>query len=470
MRRIGQAYKQLVDEQQTNHWYDAMRDGTDLLWYLALAMLPVDGTVLGPRMPYWSPISPWLFCTYALANLVTVPRTVADSLHRFAPFAAFPLVLAALSCYGWSTFGMRPVGVVTTFLALAGALACLLSLDIALRVKHLPWRPAVTVLVTAYAAVFAVGVLECLAIHLHVQMLGSYFSKLLLRPYIYGWNGDPTGRPQFLFAEPSYIGMHLFGVLLPVFWLTRDRRMAVLVPVFAVGAFAMGSGMRVLFDSVVALAIMAVLALDWHRMRDRVIACCGAVAVAVGFVVTMAVVPRARLIITSNPIAGDGSLAARIYHFLVLAYGWAHDAQHALLGFGAGNISAVTVGSQSGMLTLWRSWGGKINTEIEHMYEWSFNNFTMCAYASFITEFGLVGLGLLLVLIGWALARGRSEARRTDSARIGSVKLTICWLLLVMYLYSQFEGYAFYALPLFVWTIRNGMVQRAINPTNAVHL
>ena len=35
-----------------------------------------------------------------------------------------------------------------------------------------------------------------------------------------------------MFAEPSYIGMHLFGVLLPVFWLTRNRKIGILIPIF----------------------------------------------------------------------------------------------------------------------------------------------------------------------------------------------------------------------------------------------
>ena len=55
------------------------------------------------------------------------------------------------------------------------------------------------------------------------QPLTDYFSHLMYRQYISDnsvWGG---GRPQFLFAEPSYIGMHLFGILLPLMWLMRGR-------------------------------------------------------------------------------------------------------------------------------------------------------------------------------------------------------------------------------------------------------
>lgn len=34
------------------------RDVSDLLFYIALALLPVDGTTLGIPLPYWTPLSP----------------------------------------------------------------------------------------------------------------------------------------------------------------------------------------------------------------------------------------------------------------------------------------------------------------------------------------------------------------------------------------------------------------------------
>ena len=43
-------------------------DSSDFLFYAALAMLPIDGTVAGPYMPFWTPLSPWLFMAYAVAN------------------------------------------------------------------------------------------------------------------------------------------------------------------------------------------------------------------------------------------------------------------------------------------------------------------------------------------------------------------------------------------------------------------
>ena len=64
----------------------------------------------------------------------------------------------------------------------------------------------------------------------------------------------------------------------------------------------------------------------------------------------------------------------------------------------------------------------------------------MNAYVSFITEFGIIMLAAFLILL---LAHVTCNHAWN--------KTTICWLILLCYLYIQFEGYAFYALWLYIW-------------------
>lgn len=118
--------------------------------------------------------------------------------------------------------------------------------------------------------------MQWLSIRLHAKPLTDYFSHLMYRQYISDnsvWGG---GRPQFLFAEPSYIGMHLFGILLPLMWLMRGRdriyakRLRDLIVTYAVGAVLMQAGTRIVIDSVVALLIALVARTDWHDGARRV--------------------------------------------------------------------------------------------------------------------------------------------------------------------------------------------------------
>ena len=140
--------------------------------------------------------------------------------------------------------------------------------------KQLDWRRLMHILIAVYWAALAVGVVQWLAIHLDVECVVGYFKHLMARQYIDDdsiWGG---GRPQFLFAEPSYIGMHLFGVLLPLMWMMRGRdtvyvrRLRELIATFAVMAVLMGAGTRIVLDALVALAIVVVERTHWREFAS----------------------------------------------------------------------------------------------------------------------------------------------------------------------------------------------------------
>lgn len=61
---------------------------SDMLMFAAVAMLPFDGTKIGIPLPYWTPISPWLFALYVIINWryrtplpAVLPLSPATSAH-----------------------------------------------------------------------------------------------------------------------------------------------------------------------------------------------------------------------------------------------------------------------------------------------------------------------------------------------------------------------------------------------------
>ena len=113
-------------------------------------------------------------------------------------------------------FGIHLNAAFMSITGLLGVLATLGAIALAFDIKRIPWRTPLRILIASYWVSFGVGVVQWLSIRLHAKPLTDYFSHLMYRQYISDnsvWGG---GRPQFLFAEPSYIGMHLFGILLPL--------------------------------------------------------------------------------------------------------------------------------------------------------------------------------------------------------------------------------------------------------------
>lgn len=145
----------------------------NMLMFASVAMLPFDGTKIGIPLPYWTPISPWLFTLYTIINW----RYLRDTARRFLPFFLFPLLLVLTSVYGWQSYGIHASATAKSFISILLGLACLASLDIAIRIKRVPVRTLLTTLFTAYVAAFLIGILQYIALerHLNWQPVLAYF-------------------------------------------------------------------------------------------------------------------------------------------------------------------------------------------------------------------------------------------------------------------------------------------------------
>ena len=460
----------------------------NVIWLLlGIALLPVDGTTLGLYAPFWSPISPALFAVYCLCNW----RQLHIVAVKYLPMFLLPVACIILSIPGWLRFGIHFNAAFMSFTGLFGMLATLGALVIAFHIKRIPWNMPIRLLIAAYWCSFAVGVVQWFSIHLRFEPLVNYFSHLMYRQYITDssvWGG---GRPQFLFAEPSYIGMHLFGILLPLMWLMRGRdsiyakRLRDLIVVYAIGAMLMQAGTRIVIDSVVALLIAIIVHNTWHDRKQRLRGMAQfAGACLLGL---LGVLADSRLSsIAENGAQGDGSFFARIYQSLdplcgLLAHPWTM-----FTGYGAGNIiNAVWAGaSKAEQLLNGLGMNGGAATGFAAGVN-ADTVWTMCAYTSVIAEYGLIGLAMLVGASMVCMTRGRTVCRGgadgassdelahgvcvADVADVaggnsgGGVagagsgesgvwhKTVICWLVLVAYLYIQCENYAFAALPLLVF-------------------
>ena len=317
----------------------------------------------------------------------------------------------------------------------------------ALRIKRLSWRRMLDLLILVYWFAFAVGVVQRLSIMFDWTSVKNFFIHLMSRQYISSTSHWGGGRPQFLFAEPSYIGMHLFGVLLPLIWLVRGRdrkranRLRILIVVFVAGSVVMGAGVRIILDSIIAVVIVIIESADWKSWRGRLLALAELVA-AVGAGAGSMLLNHRLSSIVELGFDGDGSFYARLWQSMGPLAGAAKHPLRLLLGYGAGNLSDAThQGANVAVHVLQRFGLDASQPSRWYMQVTSTNMFTMSAYTSFVVEFGVAACAILLIII----------LRHITSCHAWR-KTVVCWLILVSYLYVQFEGYAFYALPLLVWT------------------
>lgn len=422
-------------------------DGTDYLFLLALLTLPVDGTILGFYQPFWTPISPWLFMTYALMN----PRLLRRAVHRYAPLLLVPVLLIYLSGAGWGMYGMHPLAVLMSLFGVFAVPFTVCALDIAFVSKQLSWSASIRIILIAYWFAFVVGVIQWLAIHGNISVLQEFFGRLMYRSYVTSdshWISNGV-RPQFLFAEPSYIGMHLFGILLPLMWLMRNRdsiyakRLRNLIIVFIVGSLVMKTGTRIVLDCLVAMVVVIIMSIHWHGRKNCVHDILRFIIVMIATLASFGINSRLNSIV-SKGLEGDGSFLGRVYQSVVPICGTFERPWTVLTGFGAGNIyEAARQGGRLArhVLDMAGAERGAVLASGWYKTITPSTVWTMSAYTSFFTEFGLIGCVLSVAAVSIVISQ---YGRWT--------KLAVCWVVLLAYLYIQFEGYAFAALPLFIWS------------------
>lgn len=343
-----------------------------------------------------------LFACYVALNGRSLPCVA----RRHLPWFAVPFVALIVSLFGWLTMAFHPLTAAATLLALLFGACVVAALDIALRVRRIPARRLVTMVVAGYGLA---GVVAAVAGALSVAAPAASSTPAVAAPFagplsavasvLFGGVGDDgTGVPyafgdvRLVFADPAVPVMHLFGVLVPLLCLTRDRRLAVLTPALALGAGAL---------QVATVGVRA------------------SVAAAIAYA-------RAASFPAVAPL-----LAA------------AHDPWHGLLGFGAGNVGDALRAGYPYAADWVTDRGGRITARMRAVAEASTQSASVTsAFTSWVTEFGLLALAALFALTLWWITRNHAW-------RIG----TVCWLIMLVLLYAQYEAYAFYAFPLFVWFI-----------------
>lgn len=162
--------------------------------------------------------------------------------------------------------------------------------------------------------------------------------------------------------------------------------------------------------------------------------------------------PRFRSVLSQGLLNGDFSTNSRMFHIIDPLLAGLNNIPHLLFGFGAGNLTTVLREGYAPAAAWTQAHGGSVNSEIESIGKlpdtpdpWlppTTQAFTMSFFATFIAEFGVLLLAAFLLLaLAW-IARHHMWNKQT-----------VCWLILLAYLYAQFEAYAFYAFWLFIYII-----------------
>ena len=395
---------------------------SDFIFYVGVFLLPFDNLAIAPTAG-WAAIAPLVFFLYVLLNINVVKVSLKSLIFTFA------IVILTSFCY--VLYNPALSAIIDTLSTIVLGICFYFSLYVHFIIKDNSPKIFLKVLFIAYS----ISLLYGLAYLTGVEAIERIMISIEKRH---------SGRLQFTFTEPSFISMHLFGVILPCIIIFKENKkqvfgLKILLVLFVLVTCIMASSTRFILDTAVVICIYFACRFfnSGINLKKIFIIIFGVFAVILAFRIIKDN-PRLSQVLDKG-IYADDSLAARWFRINAIIKGIIQKPSSLLTGFGLGNASIPFNLGYDAAFSEYRS---EYLVEILSI-KGTTNTSFFCGHLRVIAEVGLVLYLALMV----ALIKTKDKKYRS---------WFFIWL--IIYLYVQFDSYAFYSIWLFIFnkTYRNG--------------
>ena len=432
----------------------------DSLFYIAAFTLPFENLFFAPSKG-WATITPLILFLYAILNLYHLKPFLA----KIRPILLFFICFGLLGTITTAVYHGRIDDYFSACIPPILGLSCLFSLlefYTKNQKSHLKQKLNLlaSIIILSYLITLIIGLIEYLTIKYQLDDLSHFFNFLFKRNYL------AKNRVQFFFTEPSFIGMHLFGIMLPLFWLTRRKDLLFLIILYIYSAIFFGAGVRIIIDTLIISVILSFYYLKKTKLKLFIPLFITTLVIFITSVSTQngrfhkiffgfidkstTTTLDCNLAINQNSeeclslfrksgINSDGSFASRIFRVKSSLFGYLEAPIGATFGYGLGNsIYPARLGHQKAKQDYKSSYMKEVN-DLENQ-NYHDDSVSYCLYTRIISEFGIFALFLILFYL-YKLAKN------------SSFEYKFHYLLIVLYLYLQFESLSFYAIWFYIATM-----------------
>lgn len=379
----------------------------DLFFYLGVFLMPFDNLFFAPSSG-WATIAPFLFFLYCILrfNKITIKEN----------FLYIILLMISLSLINYIFYNPVLANIIDSLGTLVLGASFYFALTIFFVKEKKSPRLFLKILFVSYFISFLYGVLSVL----DIETIDNIMLVIEKRHY---------DRLAFTFTEPSFISMHLFGVILPIIIIFKNyknecRNLFFLLVLFCTFTLIFGSSARFLVDTacVFVIAFLFVLFKNGITVK-KLLLCIGLVVLGVGALFIFKKNPRISSILEKGVYADD-SLASRWFRINAILKGFGDNFLSVLFGFGIGNVFYPF---NAGYWRAVSEYNNDYMVEVISLNNTTENSF-FCGHVRFIGEFGLI---LYIVFIVYLFKKNKKN-------------MFLC--IMTIYLYIQFDSYAFYTV------------------------
>ena len=400
---------------------------SELVFYLAIFCLPFENFFFAPSAG-WAAITPVVLALYILLNIKRIPKAIVR-LKNIIIFFIVAIILGSATAF---LNNVNLVDYINSFVPLALGAISLFSFYIFYDKKK-DLSVVVNLVVIAYSICLVIGLFEFLALKLDNNSFANWLADLFKRDYL-----TTNHRVQFMFTEPSFIGMHLFGILLPLYWLSRRKDLLFIIILFAISAIAFDSGVRVIVD----IAVVAIIYFGYLLIKHKKALFIPLIILilSLGFSYVYNHNTRVQKIVNDG-IYADGSLASRYFRIQASVIGYTKSPERVLPGYGMGNsIVPIHLGYDEAYASYDSDYRREVDDLDKRSTTFHDDSVAYSLYIRFISEFGLI-MSIIAIVYLVKLTKSSILPQR--------------WLYftIIMYIYIQFESLGFYALWFFILTM-----------------
>lgn len=283
----------------------------------------------------------------------------------------------------------------------------------------------IKLLTVSYFLSFFYGLIRLISFNLSITPIENIFLTIEKRPY---------PRLAFSFTEPSFISMHVFGILFLLYLILKRERLKkqilLLIVLFSVLTILNFASARFLLDFLVIFFITLVYFIIKRKIsftRKIILVCVLIFFLSFGIYLINSNPRLARIV--EKGVYADASLASRWFRVNASFKGYLEAPFRTYLGAGLGNAYVFL---NLGYDEAFEEYQNSYMKEVRGLYNTTHNQFFSMP-VRLISEFGI--FVFLIVIIYFIYIARNSEVNN---------KYLV--LLIFFYLYIQFDSYAFYTM------------------------
>lgn len=400
------------------------------LFTLAVFFVPFDNLFFAPSKG-WATISPIIFALYAITNIKQLGQSIKVN-------TKYVFLMVVITIYSFSLYLFYKPDIANTIdgvITLSFGILFYLALYIRYIIRKTDMKKDVKILTFAYSLSFVYGLVKFIALKLGVGFVLAIFQLIEKRYY---------DRLAFSFTEPSFISLHIAGVLYLTFLATKDKllkkKLLILMGLFCALTLISGDSARFLVDFIVILSLIVAKLLVQKKIKlsKKIVIFVLIIIISTGLAFQIQGNTRVTKMLNgttyTDMIYSDPSLAARYFRINSSIRGYEKEPMRALFGAGLGNSYYFL---QYGFYDALAEYANPYTSEVAVLAD-SKENQLFCMPIRLISELGLLWFIAIMLLIFSKVIRNKEN---------------LFDLIIVLYLYIQFDSFAFYTFPLYLFII-----------------